>query len=144
MTETARKKKSGPTKSYAQRKAEGLTPVFIWLSPASIDTLDGLCAEHNVSRQVAIEGLIEGRAWSVRVDGTLARADRQPQRSSVPVAGDLDDLAPDEDDVEPTARSVAEPGSAAELAQRVRSRSRRREATIVATGERVADGRVVR
>lgn len=106
-------KKSGPSKSYKQRVKDGLTPVFVWLTPEAAAALEGAMAASGGTKTSVIEELLLASARPRVVERVV---ERQPDT--------------------PKPKPKATPISAPALS------GVRRQATIVSTGAIASDGRI--
>lgn len=114
-------KKSGPTKSYAQRVKDGLRPVFVWLPPEAAEALDNAVASSGgTMTDVIVQLLLD--------EGLVQRA----------VAGEAPIPVPKQPEKKRT--SPAKPGSSVDAAAKVREGGMRRQAIVVSTGQIARDG----
>lgn len=122
-------------KTYEQRKADGRTCHTVWLSAEATKALDVLMQRLDASKTEVLERLLTR-------EERLMRMLALPTPAAVPVARPAP-AAPQSPRPAPRqaeARSLAVPGSPADLARKVLDKGRR-GATIVASGKRVSEGR---
>lgn len=117
---------------YDKRKQAGQTCHTLWLTKDATDALDALAAQTEASKTEVLERILRREFTMMKlltgVSQELPKLEPVPPRVHIEKGRAV-------------ARPVPEPGSAAELAVRIREKGERRSAKIVATGRTVINGR---